>query len=67
MRNQDLFRAGEFSWNCGTLINVYLQHEKERPAGKKSPDFLPGYFEKFHFKLEILFIDDHKQGIFSPN
>ena len=34
-RNQEFFRAGEFSWNYGTLINIDLQHEKE----KKYPFF----------------------------
>ena len=29
-RNQERFRAGEFSWNKGTSINMHLQHEKER-------------------------------------
>ena len=28
--NQEIFRAGEFSSNWGTLINIHLQHEKER-------------------------------------
>ena len=38
LRNQDLFRAGEFSWNQGTLINNYVQHEKEiLPRREKSP------------------------------
>ena len=28
-RNQDFFRAGEFSWNQGTLISNDVQHEKK--------------------------------------
>ena len=41
-RNQEFFRAGEFSWNQSTSINNHLQHEKERPNREKS-------FENFFF------------------
>ena len=34
-RNQEFFRAGEFSSNQGTLINIHLQHEKERSCREK--------------------------------
>ena len=34
-RNRESFRAGEFSWNLGTSINIHLQHEKERPHREK--------------------------------
>ena len=36
------FRAGEFSWNYDTSINIHLQHEKERPCREKYPVFSPG-------------------------
>ena len=40
MRNQEFFRAEEFSWNLGTLINNNVQHEKEiLPRNEKSPVF----------------------------
>ena len=35
VRNQEFFRAGQFSWNMSTLINIYLQHENERPCRKE--------------------------------
>ena len=40
-RNQEFFRAGEFSSNKGTSINIHLQHEKERPRREKSTGFSP--------------------------
>ena len=43
-RNQGFFRAGEFSWNHGTLINIHLQENKEKPSTEKSPIFLPRNF-----------------------
>ena len=43
-RNQEFFRAGEFSWNLGTSINIHLQHDKERPRTEKFPGFWPGKF-----------------------
>ena len=34
-RNQKFFRAGEMSWNQGTLINILLKgQEKKTPLGK---------------------------------
>ena len=29
-RNQEFFKAEEFSWNEGTTINIHLQHKKGR-------------------------------------
>ena len=40
--NQEFFRAGEFSWNQGTLVNIHPQHEKERPRKEKICGFSPG-------------------------
>ena len=41
VRNQEFFRAGEFSWNYGTLINIHLQQNKEKLRREKSPIFCP--------------------------
>ena len=41
-RNQEIFRAGEFSWSKGTLINNHVQHEGERLRSEKSLLFFPG-------------------------
>ena len=38
-RNQDFFRAGEFSWNYDTLINIHLQQEKNEPRREKISNF----------------------------
>ena len=38
-RNQDFFRAGEFSWNYDTLINIHLQQEKNKPRREKISNF----------------------------
>ena len=40
-RNKDFFRAGEFSWNYGTSINIHLQYNEETPAENKYPVFSP--------------------------
>ena len=63
-RNQGFFRAGQFSWNQGTLINNDVQHEKERPRREKSPVFSLGNFLKLRSEREIYHIDDHNQGTF---
>ena len=39
---QEFFRAGVFSWNFGTLMNIHLQHKKERSYKEKYPFFSPG-------------------------
>ena len=39
-RNHEFFRAREFSWNQGTLINNHLQDEKEKSRREKSSVFL---------------------------
>ena len=62
-RNQEFFRAWEVSWDQGTLVNIHLQHEKERPCRGK----ISSFFAWIVLKREILPIDDHNQGIFSPN
>ena len=37
-RNQEFFRAGEFSSNWGTLINIQLQHfDKHSPTPTNAP------------------------------
>ena len=38
-RNQDFLRAGEFSWNYDTLINIHLQQEKNKPRREKISNF----------------------------
>ena len=38
-RNQEIFRAGDFSWNQGTFIKIQLQHKKEKPRREKITDF----------------------------
>ena len=43
-RNQEIFRAGEFSWSKGTLINNHVQHEDERLRSEKSLLFFPGNY-----------------------
>ena len=35
----DIFGAGEFSWNYGTLISIRLQHKKEKPGKEKITEF----------------------------
>ena len=66
-RNQEFFRAGEFSSNLGTSINICLQHEKERPRREKIDGFFHLETHLIHFKWEILPIDDRNQDTFSPN
>ena len=39
---QEFFRAGEFSWNQGTLINNHEQTRKKKPRREKSTAFSPG-------------------------
>ena len=64
--NQDFFKAGDFSLNYGTSMNI-LQHEKERPHGEKNIRFFRlETLKKFHFKWEILPIDDPPPSIYSP-
>ena len=48
-RNQEFFRAGEFSWNYGTLINIHLQHEKERSHREKISVFFSWKLLKITF------------------
>ena len=48
-RHQEFFRTGEFSWNQSTLINIHLQHKKEKPRREKSPIFFPGNSLKIAF------------------
>ena len=38
-RNQEFFRAGEFSWNQGTFIKIHLQHKKEKHGREKITNF----------------------------
>ena len=38
-RNQEFFRAGEFSRNLSLLINIQLQHEKEMPRRERISGF----------------------------
>ena len=39
--NKNFFRAGEFSWNQGTLINISLKKQKKKgPTGKNREFFL---------------------------
>ena len=65
-RNQEFFRAGEFSWNQGTLINIsFITHERKAPQGKIWGFFLPETHKTTFFKWNIKTQDDHNQGIFS--
>ena len=48
---QEFFRAGEFSWNQGTLINNHEQTRKKSPAEKNQRLFLLETLnQKLHFK-----------------
>ena len=49
------------------MINIPLQHKKEKPRREKISIFLPGNSYKLHFKCEILPIDAQDQGIFFRN
>ena len=49
VRNQEFFRAGEFSWNQGTLINIQLQHKKEKSRSKKITDLFAWKLLKIAF------------------
>ena len=50
VRNQEFFRAGEFSRNQGTLINIHkLQQRKKCPAGKKISVFFAWKLLKTEF------------------
>ena len=48
-RNQEFFRAGEFSWNYGTSINIHLQHEKESFRREKISGFFAWKLLKIAF------------------
>ena len=50
VHNLVCFRAGQFSWNQGILINSHVQNEKEKPCREKYPFFSPGNSQKIHFK-----------------
>ena len=39
VHNLVCFRAGQFSWNQGILINNHVQNEKEKPCREKYPFF----------------------------
>ena len=43
------FRAEKFSSNYGTLINIHLQHKKERPRR----DNIYGFFSKKLLKISF--------------
>ena len=66
MRNQEFFRAGEFSWNKGTSINIDLQHKIEKPRMVKICGLFAWKLLKIAFLMKNLPIYDHSQGIFFP-
>ena len=47
--NQEFFRAGKFSWNYGTSINIHLQHGKERSRREKISSFFAWKLLKIAF------------------
>ena len=66
-RNQEFFRAEEFSRNQSTSINISsAAHERKAPQGKKYGFFLLENL-KTTFKMRNLTQDGHNQGIFSQN
>ena len=63
-RNQEFFRAGEFSRNQGRSINISsTTHERKAPQGKNMAFFLVKTL-KTTFKMRNLTQDGHNQGIF---
>ena len=53
-RNQEFFRAAEFSWNQGTSINIHLQHEKlKAPQGKNLQFFCLETLKNFILKGKV--------------
>ena len=63
-RNQEFFRAGEFSRNQVTTMNIsFTTHEREAPQGKKMVFFLLEFL-KTTFKMRNITQDGHNQGIF---
>ena len=48
-RNQDFFKAGEFSLNKGTLINIHLEHEKGKHRRAKISGFFAWKLLKISF------------------
>ena len=66
-RNQEFFRAGEFSRNQGTSINISsTTHERKAPQGKNMSFFLLETL-KTTFKIRNLTQDGNNQGIFFQN
>ena len=64
-RNQEFFRAGEFSRNQGTSIKISsTTHERKAPQGKNM-GFLLETLETT-FKMRNLTQDGHNQGTFFP-
>ena len=55
----------EFSWNCNTLIDMHLQHEKQSPTGKNL-FFSLGSFLKLYFKNEKTWSSMTTIMVFSP-
>ena len=66
-RNQEFFRAGEFSRNQGTSINISsTTDERKAPQEKNMGFFLPEIL-KTTFKMKNLTQDEYNQGIYSQN
>ena len=66
-RDQEFFRAGEFSRNQGTWINISsTTHERKAPQGKNIGFFLLETL-KITFKMRNLTQDGHNQSIFFQN
>ena len=66
-RNQEFFRAGEFSRNQSTSINIsFTTHARKAPQGKNMVIFLLET-PKTTFEMRNSTQDGHNQGIFFPN
>ena len=66
-RNQEFFRAGEFSRNQGMSINISsTTHERKAQQGKKL-GFFPLETLKTTFKIRSLTQEGHNQGILLQN
>ena len=65
-RNQDFFRAGEFSWNQGTSINISSATHERKALQEKNMDFFLLETLKITFKIRNLTQNGHNQDIFFP-
>ena len=67
-RNQEFFRAGEFSRNQGTSINISsTTYEKKAPQGKNMFFFLLETLKTIFKMRNLTTQDGHNHGIFFQN